>query len=229
VRADRPRPAFYALAPGGWRDYVTLLHLPYTAWHLAYVAIGAGLAPVLDTGRLVASLVAFGLAVGVAAHCLDELHGRPLRTAVPDRALVVLAAGALGGAIVIGVAALDETGPGLAIFVAVGAIAVPAYNLELLGGRLHNDAGFALLWGAFPVLAGFFAQSGTLTLAAVAAALAATALSLAQRRLSTAVRRRRRDPVDPAGPGDPAVAVPEAALRALTAAVILLAVAVVAA
>ena len=35
-----PRPAFYALAQGGWRDYVTLLHLPYTLWHLSYVAIG---------------------------------------------------------------------------------------------------------------------------------------------------------------------------------------------
>ena len=39
------RPAFYALAPGGWRDYVTLLHPPYTLWHLSYVVIGAGLAP----------------------------------------------------------------------------------------------------------------------------------------------------------------------------------------
>ena len=37
------RPAFYALAPGGWRDYVTLLHPPYTLWHLSYVAIGAAL------------------------------------------------------------------------------------------------------------------------------------------------------------------------------------------
>jgi hypothetical protein len=38
------RPAFYALARGGWRDYVTLLHPPYTLWHLSYVAIGAAIA-----------------------------------------------------------------------------------------------------------------------------------------------------------------------------------------
>ena len=43
AEAEARRPAFYALAPGGWRDYVTLLHLPYTAWHLSYVAIGAAL------------------------------------------------------------------------------------------------------------------------------------------------------------------------------------------
>ena len=27
--------------PGGWRDWWTLLHPPYTAWHLSYVVIGA--------------------------------------------------------------------------------------------------------------------------------------------------------------------------------------------
>ncbi len=41
----RSAPAFYALAPGGWRDYWTLLHPPYTVWHLSYVVIGASLAP----------------------------------------------------------------------------------------------------------------------------------------------------------------------------------------
>ncbi len=40
------RRAFYALEPGGARDYVTLLHLPYTAWHLSYVVLGACLVPV---------------------------------------------------------------------------------------------------------------------------------------------------------------------------------------
>ena len=43
------RPAFYALQPGGWRDYVTLLHPPYTAWHLSYVAIGAATAPIRNS------------------------------------------------------------------------------------------------------------------------------------------------------------------------------------
>ena len=60
-----------------------LLHPPYTLWHLSYVAIGATLAPRFDGGRLVATLLAFFLAVGVCAHALDELHGRPLRTTIP--------------------------------------------------------------------------------------------------------------------------------------------------
>ncbi len=83
-RARLQRPAFYALAPGGWRDLITLLHPPYTAWHLSYVALGAAVAPTIHAGRLGAALAAFFLAVGIAAHALDELHGRPLQTRLSD-------------------------------------------------------------------------------------------------------------------------------------------------
>ena len=79
------RPAFYAARAGGWRDWWTLLHPPYTAWHLAYVVIGACLAPTVNLTRLIATLLAFFCAVGLAAHSLDELHGRPLGTHIPPR------------------------------------------------------------------------------------------------------------------------------------------------
>src|SRR5436309_15540128 len=89
------RPAFYALRAGGWRDLVTLLHPPYTTWHLSYVALGAAAAPTLHAGRLLAALGAFFLAVGVSAHALDELKGRPLRTRLSDRTLIGLAVAGL--------------------------------------------------------------------------------------------------------------------------------------
>src|SRR2546421_11991546 len=134
------RPAFYALSPGGWRDLVTLLHPPYTAWHLSYVALGAAAAPTLHADRLGAALVAFLLAVGVAAHALDELVDRPLRTALTRRTLIALAVVGLGGAVGIGVAGIVIVSPLLAPLVAVGAFLVLAYNLELAGGRFHTDA-----------------------------------------------------------------------------------------
>src|SRR5579884_247779 len=132
------RPAFYALTSGGWRDYVTLLHPPYTAWHLAYVAIGAALAPRFHTDRFLLALAAFFLALGVAAHALDELNGRPLRTQIPSRALVALAVGSLAGSLAIGAYAAAEWGWWLLVFVAVGGVLVPAYNLEWFGGAIHN-------------------------------------------------------------------------------------------
>src|SRR5271167_1251894 len=125
------RPAFYALASGGWRDLVTLLHPPYTAWHLSYVALGAAAAPVVHAGRLGATLGAFFLAVGVSAHALDELHGRPLQTTVRRHTLIGLGAAGLVGAVGIGVAGAFIVSPLLIPLVALGALMVPAYNLEL--------------------------------------------------------------------------------------------------
>ena len=144
-----------------------LLHPPYTLWHLSYVAIGATIAPRFDGGRLVATLVAFFLAVGVCAHALDELHGRPLRTAIPGWLLVAAAAASLAGAVALGIVGMARVGPGLAVFIVVGVALTVGYNLELLGGRLHNDVTFAAAWGAFPVLTAYYAQAETLRLPAL--------------------------------------------------------------
>lgn len=186
------RPAFYALAPGGWRDYITLLHPPYTAWHLSYVVIGACLAPTLYQGRMWATVAAFFLGMGVSAHALDELNGRPLETRIPDGVLVMLTVVALAGAVGIGIAGAVSVDLWLLAFVALGALLVPLYNLELLGGAFHNGAGFALAWGAFPLLTGYFACAGTITWAALLAACYAALTSYVQRVLSTPVRHVRR-------------------------------------
>jgi hypothetical protein len=187
------RPAFYALSPGSWRDYVTLLHPPYTAWHLSYIVIGAALAPHWFPGRLGAALAAFFLAVGVGAHALDELHGRPLSTRIPATVLTVLAVVSIAGAVGIGIAGAVAVDPWLLVFVAVGAFIVCAYNLELFGGRFHSDVWFALAWGAFPLLTAYFACAETIRVEAVLAATFAALSSYAQRRLSSPARRLRRE------------------------------------
>ena len=186
------RPAFYALRSGGWRDYVTLLHPPYTMWHLSYVAIGAAIAPRFEWGKLGLTLLAFLLAVGIGAHALDELMGRPLQTRIPRRTLMVLAAVSIGGAVAIGVGGAIEYDLWLLAFVAFGAFIVVVYNLELLGGRFHDAIWFAAAWGAFPALTGYFAVAGELRIEAVLVAAYAFLLSFAQQRLSTVVRMVRR-------------------------------------
>jgi hypothetical protein len=186
-------PAYYAARSGGWRrDVWAVLHPPYTAWHLSYVVIGASLAPRVDGVRLIATLLAFFLAVGISAHALDELKGRPLGTAIPSRVLTAAAAIGLVGAVGLGVAGLTRVGWGLLPFIAVGVLFVFAYNLELFGGALHGDLWFALSWGSFPVLTAYFAQTGRLSIGALAAAAAAFALSYGQRSLSTPARLLRR-------------------------------------
>jgi hypothetical protein len=229
------RPAFYALAPGGWRDYVTLLHPPYTAWHLSYVVIGACLAPHLYEGRLAAAVVAFFLALGISAHAVDELNGRPLQTKIPEGVLVGLSIVPLAIAVGIGIAGAVAFNGWLLAFVAIGLALVPVYNLELFGGAIHNSAGFALAWGAFPLLTGYFACAGTITWTALLAAAYATLTSYVQRVLSTPVRHVRRRVAAVGGTielrdggsepvtRDTLVAAPERALQALAAANIALA------
>ena len=190
------RPAFYAARGGALAQWWTLLHPPYTAWHLSYVVIGACLAPRVDAGRLYATLLAFLLAVGFAAHLLDELHGRPLRTTVPSAALVAVAAVTLAGAVGLGIAGVSRVGFALIPFIVAGVVLVLGYDLELLGGRLHTTAAFAAGWGAFPVLTAYLAQTGGLGAGAVGAAAAAFGLSWAQRRLSTPARLLRRHVVE---------------------------------
>ena len=193
------RPAFYALRRGGWRDLVTLLHPPYTAWHLSYVALGAAAAPHLYPDRLGAALAAFFLAVGISAHALDELEGRPLNTSLSRRTLIGLAAFGLAGAVGIGVAGCFVVSPLLAPLVAAGAFLVLAYNLELLGGRFHSDFWFAVAWGGFPAFTGYFAGALAIRPAGILVTAACCLLSSAQRRLSTPARELRRKTSDVRG------------------------------
>ena len=234
------RPAFYALRPGGWRDVVTLLHPPYTAWHLSYVALGAAVAPTLHADRLLAALGAFFLAVGLCAHALDELNGRPLGTALSNRTLVAVALVSLAGAVAIGIVGIATVSVSLVPFVLAGAFVVVAYNLELFKGRFHTDFWFAAAWGAFPALTSFWANALELTAAGAFITVACFALSVAQRKLSTPVRalRRRTRAVVGAQVLDDGteielsptlLAAPmDGALRAMSAAMVLLAAAVVA-
>ena len=191
MTASGERSAFYSVGrgTGGLGDWVTLLHPPYTLWHLSYVAIGAAVMPDLVLWRLAGTLLAFFLAVGIGAHALDELHGRPLGTGISSGLLTTVAVVSITAAMVLG---LVYGGWKLLPFVIIGGVLVYAYNLELFGGVLHSDVWFALAWGAFPALVGAYAQHFTLSLAAGVAAVAAFFLSLGQRALSTPARMLRR-------------------------------------
>lgn len=192
-------PAFYARQGNALSDWWTLLHPPYTVWHLSYVVLGAAIAPTRDWAVLGLSILAFFLAVGLAAHALDELKGRPLGTGIGSTVLWTVAGLALSGAVALGVlGAFFWDGPNWALAVAIplGMLLVVGYNLELFNGLLHTDHVFALGWGGFPVVVGYLAQSPAFSLTLLASASAATLAGLgtsyAQRFLSTPARQLRR-------------------------------------
>jgi hypothetical protein len=143
--------------------------------------------------------------------------------------------------VAIGVAGAITISAWLAPLVAVGAFLVVAYNLELFGGRIHDDTWFALAWGGFPAFTGYFVNALQVRPAGLLVAAACTLLSVAQRRLSTPVRELRRRTAQVTGTqtltnGDTRkldaqqLADPlERALRALWPALVLLAIGAVAA
>ncbi|MGH2936788.1 MAG: hypothetical protein ACRDPE_01555 [Solirubrobacterales bacterium] len=198
MAAERtPRPAFYALAPGGARDVVNVLHLPYTVWHVANVALGAAVAAHVYPIRVAAAIAAFFLAVGVGAHCLDELNGRPLGTQLSRRTLIAMAVGGLGGALAIGIVGVFVVSPTLIPLILFGAFIAPAYNLELFGGRFHTDFWLAASWGGFSALTGWWVNalgvhSVREGVAAAAVVVGCYTLTRVQRVLSTPVRELRR-------------------------------------
>ena len=194
--SDAPGAAFYARGGSRAADWLTVLHPPYTAWHLAYFAIGTALAPRVDWAVCWQGLAAFLLAVGVAAHALDEWNGRPLGTRISAWELWTAAILSIAGAVALGIGALRHSGLVLVPFIVAGVVLMLGYNLELFGGALHTDLGFALAWGGFPAAVGYVAQAprwtAAGTLALVLVVVAATALSAAQRKLSTPARSLRR-------------------------------------
>jgi hypothetical protein len=199
-------PAFYARRGTAVSDWWTLLHPPYTLWHLSYVVLGAAIAPGRDWVALGFGVLAFFLAVGLAAHALDELHGRPLKTSIGSSTLWAAAMLALAGAVALGiVGAFLWHGHNWALAAAMpaGMFLVVGYNLELFDGALHTEHTFAWGWGGFPVVVGFVAQSPplsrTLLAAASAATLAAVGTSYAQRFLSTPARHLRRETASVSG------------------------------
>jgi hypothetical protein len=191
--ATKNIPAFYAL-PGtrAWHDYVNLLHLPYTLWNLSIVVLGTVIAPVVHLDRLLGTILAFFLAVGIAAHALDELNGRPMGTRIPSIVLVSLAIVSLAGAMALGVVAGILETPWMFAFVAFGGFIVVAYNLGLWHDRFHNDFWLAFSWGAFPVLTAYWVNALRFDFAVLFVAVACFLVTLVQRTLSTPVRTIRR-------------------------------------
>lgn len=191
----RARRAFYALPGSVLGDFLTVLHPPYTAWHLSYVAIGASLAPSIDWIRLTGTLAAFAFGLGLGAHALDELHGRPLQTRLGDAVLWALAALGFTVSIAVAITGALVISPWVLLAATLGILMAAGYALEW-NPYLHSEVGFSLAWGGFPVLVGYWAQTERLTWPALAVAAAAVLLSVVQRSLSTPARFIRRSTSD---------------------------------
>lgn len=140
--------------------WLNTLHWPYTLWHLAYVALGAGLGPELRWDVLGWAALAFFLGLGIAGHAFDLLKGDPLALRLPRRHLQAAGWVSLGAAVLIGAGNLywGNLPWWMCYLVMAGVVVALGYNLEWPG--MHGNPQFATFWGVFPFAVGYLAMGG---------------------------------------------------------------------
>lgn len=151
-----------------FRICVGMLFLPYTGMVVSFAAWGS-FATNFTTERLVAICMLYFLALGISAHCLDSMgsKNKPWGT-LSKRKLGAATLFSLGVAVSIGLyyALLDSP-----LLIPIGLLEsffLFAYNLELFGGRFHNNLSFVVSWGILPVLAGSAIQTNSISYDTVA-------------------------------------------------------------
>jgi hypothetical protein len=131
-------------------------------------AIWGSLSVEFSLERLTSIGLLYFLAIGVSAHCLDALGSKKKPWGeLPKTKLWAVAIISLILACSIGLyfAFLDSWW-----LIPIGIIEVfflLAYNLELFGGKFHNNSSFVISWGILPVFAGATIQSNTISVETV--------------------------------------------------------------
>ena len=149
--------------PRNFRLSVGILFLPYTGMVMSF-AIWGSLSVDFTLDRLVSVAMLYFLAIGVAAHCLDAQGSKKKPWGpLPKTKLWTAAVISLSVAFSIGLyfAFLDSW-----LLLPIGIIEVFflfAYNLELFGGKFHNNASFVISWGILPVFAGAAINSNSVS------------------------------------------------------------------
>ena len=160
-----------------FRVGVGILFLPYTGMVVAF-AVWGSLVVDFTWERLIAICLLYFFALGISAHCLDAIGSKTKPWGfLSKKRLWIVSLLSLGGAFVIGLYYAFLDSPLLILIGIAETFFLLAYNLELFGGKLHNNASFVFSWGILPVLAGTAIQTNSITIETIAMAATAAILS----------------------------------------------------
>ena len=174
---------------------IGILFLPYTGMVVSFAAWGS-LVVDHSVERLVAICVLYFLALGISAHCLDAFGSKTKPWGfLSKKKLLIISLVTLGVAFFIGLyyAFLDST-----LLIPIGiaeTFFLFAYNLELFGGKFHNNTSFVISWGILPVLAGTAIQTNSITLESLALSALAGILSYVLIKTSRKYKQLKRESV----------------------------------
>jgi hypothetical protein len=173
VQTDRLSEWFVPkFGPRNFRITVGILFLPYTCIVTSFAAWGS-LSGSFELDRLAAICIVYFLSVGVAAHCLDAVGGKTKPWGnLPKRKLWTVSLIALGIAFTLGLYYAFLDSPLLIPIGIAEGFFLFAYNLELFGGKFHNNVSTIISWGVLPVFAGSAIQTNSITIEALILAAA---------------------------------------------------------
>lgn len=163
---------------------------------LSYTLIGTMVAPEVHWDRVVAILIGYFFALGIAAHALDALGSKrikPWGAVFSSRELLLLAIISLIIAYSIGIYFIIFYAPFLWVIAILEGFFVVAYNLEWFQGRFHTDHWFVFSWGFLPVLAGYVLQTNRLSISAIVLASSAALLSYVEITASRPYKETKRN------------------------------------
>jgi len=150
-----------------FRRTIGILFLPYTSIVICFAALGS-LSGQFEIERLAAICIIYFLALGVSAHLLDAIGGKTKPWGdLPKKKLWLISMIVLGIAFSIGMYYVFLDSPLLFVIGIVEVFFLFAYNLELFGGKFHNNASTIFSWAILPVFAGSAIQTNSITIEAV--------------------------------------------------------------
>ena len=150
-----------------FRRTIGILFLPYTSMVICFAALGS-LSGQFEIERLAAICIIYFLALGVSAHLLDAIGGKTKPWGdLPKKKLWLISMIVLGIAFSIGMYYVFLDSPLLFAIGVVEVFFLFAYNLELFGGKFHNNASTIFSWAILPVFAGSAIQTNSITIEAV--------------------------------------------------------------
>ncbi len=191
------RKTWYAAEGSKLAELWTILHLPYTAMSLSFLAIGFGISGVQRWDVFAWIMIAYFLGLGIAAHTFDQLPGQGSSYVkyLTPRELITIGLAAVSAAVMIGIYWMVELAAWhLLWIIPLQTFFVVAYPYaKFAKGFFHNDISFAFSFGFVPVMAGYYINTLTLNPEFLPWAVVAALISGIEITLSRYVRKWRHN------------------------------------
>lgn len=187
---------WYQLEGTKLREFITILHLPYTVMCLSFLTIGFGISGISNWNTYWITMLAYFFGLGIASHSLDQLKGMGSTYVklLSDDELATIGISALIFSVLLGITLMFELSAWyLIVLIPLQVFFVFSYPLKVLfKGFFHNNFWFAVSFGFLPVVIGYYVNTLSFSLLAIFWGVVAFTISEIEINLSRYVRKMRK-------------------------------------